>query len=268
MTIDGGGSGLEVRIDQGIAEVKLARPDKRNALDFALLRELRRTAAQLRRDRTLRAVILSGQGPSFCAGIDLGSLRSRRNQWVALWQLLKPGRSLFQAACLDWQRLPVPVIAALHGHCFGAGLQLALGCDWRIADPDCQLAIMEARWGLVPDMGLSVSLRGLLRADLARELTYSARVIDGREAASIGLVSALADDPLAAARTTAQGFAERSPDAVLAGKRVLDGMLQLTPGRALAREKRWQLKLLLGRNSQIARQSTEAERRFAARQYD
>jgi len=259
---------IEIAHHAGIAHVRLNRPDKRNALSFELLRELHATARQLSRDRTLRGVILSGAGESFCAGIDLAELGNARNRWFAFWELLKPGQSLFQRACLTWQELPVPVLAAVHGHCFGAGLQLALAADLRIARPDCQLSIMEARWGLVPDMGLTRSLRGLVGPDMARELTYSARIISGDDAHALGLVSHVADDPLAAAATLAAEFAERSPDALLAAKRVLDAMTCATPRRSLALEKRWQLKLLLGRNFRIAgRRVKQPELEYAPRQY-
>jgi enoyl-CoA hydratase/carnithine racemase len=259
---------VTVERSDGIATVRLDRPDKRNALSFAMLRELRALARELARDRRLRAVVLAGSGDSFCAGIDLAELRDRRNRLVAFWELLKPGNSLFQRAFLDWQQLPVPVIASLHGHCFGAGLQLALAADIRIATPDCQLSIMEARWGLVPDMGLTRTLRGLVRPDVAKDLTYSARVVSGSDAQALGLVTRTDAAPLTAARALAQEYASRSPDAVLAAKRVLDAMATTTPGRALALEKRWQLKLLLGRNVHVARaRAREPDRPFGPRQY-
>jgi len=259
---------LDVEQRDGIATLRLNRPDKRNALSFAMLRELVAAARGFRRDHALRAVILAGAGESFSAGIDLGELAAPRNRLFALWELLRPGQSLFQRACLDWQRLPVPVIAVLHGHCFGAGLQLALGADIRIAAPDCQLSIMESRWGLVPDMGLSRSLRGLVAPDIAKELVYSGRIIDGTTAQSIGLVTHVAAAPLPAAEVLAAEFAARSPDALLAAKRVLDAMQCRSPGRSLALEKRWQLKLLLGRNSGVARaRAKDPARPFLPRQF-
>jgi enoyl-CoA hydratase/carnithine racemase len=126
---------------------------------------------------------------SFSAGIDLGDLQSPRNAITAMWELSRPGPNLFQRVFLVWRDLPVPVIAAIHGHCFGAGMQLALGADFRIATPDSQLAIMEARWGLVPDMGITATLRGLIGLDMAKELTMTARIISGTEAKEIGLIS-------------------------------------------------------------------------------
>jgi enoyl-CoA hydratase/carnithine racemase len=259
---------LDLDLHDGLATVRLNRPDKRNAMSFDLLRELVATARVLRRDRRLRAVILAGAGESFSAGIDLAELGNARNRLFAFWELIRPGQSLFQRACLAWQDLPVPVIASLHGHCFGAGMQLALAADIRIAHPDCQLSIMESRWGLVPDMGLTRSLRGLVAPDVARELTFSARVLSGNTAQELGLVTHVADEPMQMARALAAEFAMRSPDALLAAKRVLHAMTHASPGRALALEKRWQLKLLLGRNSRIARaRVSDPERPFMPRQY-
>lgn len=259
---------LEVERDGDVAQVRLNRPDKRNAISFALLRELESAARSMRRDRTLRAVVLCGAGASFSSGIDLADLGDPRNRWWAAWQLLKPGRSLFQQAFLAWQELPVPVLAAVHGHCFGAGMQLALAADIRFATPDCELSIMEARWGLVPDMGLTRSLRGIVRPDVAKELVFTARVVRGEEAQRLGLVTHVAADPLAAARTLAAEIATRSPDAVLAAKRVLDAM-QHAPSRALRLEKSWQLRLLRGRNAGVARKRASApDTPYLPREYD
>lgn len=261
-------STLQIERRGDIAIVRLNRPDKRNAVSFQMLRDLRATARALRRDRALRAVVLCGAGESFSSGIDLADLADPRHRLWAAWQLIKPGRSLFQQAFLVWQELPVPVLAAVHGHCYGAGLQLALAADIRFATADCQLSVMEARWGLVPDMGLTRSLRGLLRPDVAKELTFTARIVRGDEAQSLGLVTHVAVDPLAAALALAEAIAARSPDAVLAAKRVLDAMLH-QPQRALRLEKRWQLRLLRGRNAAVARKrATAPDTPFVPREYD
>ena len=156
-----------------IATVQLNRPEKRNAMSFVLLRELMATANKIRNDKSIRVVILTGVGESFSAGIDLTDLNSKKNAIVAVWELLKPGQSLFQKAFLVWRDLPVPVIAALHGHCLGAGMQLALAADIRIATPTCKLSIMESRWGLVPDMGLTQTLKGIIGIHLLNDLTSS-----------------------------------------------------------------------------------------------
>jgi len=250
-----------------IATVQLNRPEKRNAMSFALLRELVATAEQIRKDKSIRVVILTGVGESFSSGIDLSDLNNKKNTAFALWELIKPGQSLFQKAFLVWQDLPVPVIAALHGHCIGAGMQLALAADIRIATPTCKLSIMESRWGLVPDMGLTQTLKGIVPLDVAKELTMTARMLSGKEAEKLHLVTHLATDPLAAAETLAQELLTRSPDALLAGKRVLDAM-QHQPHRALRLEKIWQLKLLLSKNRQIAmRKDKKPELEFQPRQY-
>ena len=258
---------LQLQIDDGIAVVSLDRPQKRNAISFAMLRELLACARHLRSNRAVRAVVIRGAGESFSSGIDLADLGDPRNRWFGFWQLIKPGRNLFQQANLVWQQLPVPVIAVLHGHCLGAGMQLALAADQRISTPDCQLSIREGHWGLVPDMGLTRSLRGLVSLDVAKELTFSARIIDGTQAQALGLVTHVHADPLAAAMELAREYATRSPDAVLAAKRVLDAMVH-APWRSLRTEKWWQLKLMRGRNFRIALSRPKSpDRPFEPRQY-
>ena len=250
-----------------IAHVQLNRPEKRNAISFAMLHELVQTAKKIKKDKQIRAVILSGQGDAFSAGIDLSDLNNPKNRAYAAWELLKPGQSIFQKANLIWQTLPVPVIAALHGHCLGAGMQLALGADIRICHPDCKLSIMESRWGLVPDMGLTRSIKDIIPLDLAKELTLTGRMFSGEYAKQIGLVTHLHDDPVAQAMQLAEEMIQRSPDALLAGKRVLDAMTH-QPKRALRLEKLWQFKLILGHNSKIARiRDKKPEVGFKPRQF-
>ena len=187
--------------NNGIATVSLNRPDKRNAMSFALLKELVNIANRIKKDRTIRCVILTGEAQVFSAGIDLSDLNNPKNTAYAAWELIRPGQSLFQKAFLIWQELPVPVIAAIEGYCFGAGMQLALAADIRIAHPETQMSIMESRWGLVPDMGLSRSLKGIIGLDLAKELTLTARIFDANYAKDIGLVTHLNATPLQQAQT-------------------------------------------------------------------
>ena len=236
-------------------------------MSFALLRQLIKTAEKIKRDRTIRCVILSGEAQVFSAGIDLSDLNNPQNRLYAAWELLKPGQSLFQKAFLIWQQLPVPVIAAIEGYCFGAGMQLALAADLRIAHPKTQMSIMESRWGLVPDMGLTRSIKGIVGVDLAKELTLTGRIFDGEYAHSIGLVTHINEQPMQQAMELANEMLQRSPDALLAIKRVLDAM-QHAPSQALRLEKIWQLKLLLGKNSQLARKKDKKpETEFIPRQY-
>ncbi len=258
---------LRIEKNNGIATVSLNRPEKRNAMSFALLRELVNAARQIKKDRSIRCVILTGEAHVFSAGIDLADLNAPKNTAYAAWELLKPGQSLFQKAFLIWQELPVPVIAAMEGYCLGAGMQLALAADIRIAHPDTKMSIMESRWGLVPDMGLTRSLKGLIGVDLAKELTLTARVFDGDYAKEIGLVTHLSDSPLEKANEIATEMLQRSPDALTAAKRVLDAM-EHQPEKSLRLEKIWQLKLLLGKNSKLARKKDKhPEVKFLPRQY-
>lgn len=259
---------VEVSIDaQGIATVTLNRPEKRNAMSFALLHQLITTAKQLKKNKHVRCVIIQGSQGVFSAGIDLNDLNRPKNSALAAWELIKPGQSLFQKAFLIWQTLPVPVIAVLEGYCFGAGMQLALAADIRIASPDTQLSIMESRWGLVPDMGLTRSLKGIIGMDLAKELTYTARIFDAQYAHEIGLVTHIDSDPHTRAQTLAVELLNRSPDALLAIKRVLDAM-QYAPDKSLRLEKLWQLRLLMGKNSRLARKKDKSpDTEFLPRQF-
>lgn len=253
--------------NNGIATVTLNRPEKRNAMSFALLKDLVRTANLIKKDRSIRCVILTGEAQVFSAGIDLSDLNNPKNTAYAAWELVKPGQSLFQKAFLIWQELPVPVIAAMEGFCFGAGMQLALAADVRIAHPKTQMSIMESRWGLVPDMGLSRSLKGVIGLDLAKELTLTARIFDAGYAKEIGLVTHLDESPLSRAQALAEEMLSRSPDALAAAKRVLDAM-EHDPAKSLRLEKIWQLKLLLGKNSKLARKKDKnPEVQFLPRQY-
>ncbi|OTG89471.1 crotonase/enoyl-CoA hydratase family protein [Acinetobacter sp. ANC 3813] len=258
---------VKLEKNNGIATVTLNRPDKRNAMSFALLKELVRIANQIKKDRSIRCVILTGEAQVFSAGIDLSDLNDPKNTAYAAWELIKPGRSLFQKAFLVWQELPVPVIAALEGFCFGAGMQLALAADIRIAHPNTQMSIMESRWGLVPDMGLTRSIKGIIGLDLAKELSLTARIFNGEYAKEIGLVTHLNESPLQQAQALAAEMLNRSPDALAAVKRVLDAM-EHAPSKSLRLEKIWQLKLLLGKNSKLARKKDKnPEVQFLPRQY-
>lgn len=236
----------------GVAQVRLDRPEKRNALSFEMIDELLQVGKRLQHDRAVRAVVLSAEGESFCAGIDLRDLRDPANRVKAMWELTRPGPNRFQQVFLIWRELPVPVIALLHGHCFGAGMQLALGADLRIATPDSQLSIMEARWGLVPDMGASVTLRHLVGLDVAKELMMTARTVSGDQAKLLGLVTHTSGDPAAMANDIIAEILERSPDAVTAAKRLCNALATESPGATLGLEKSLQRRLLLGENFKIA----------------
>ncbi|TVS12013.1 MAG: crotonase/enoyl-CoA hydratase family protein [Wenzhouxiangella sp.] len=243
------------------AEVALARPDKYNGLDLAMIEGLVEAARRIGRQRQLRAVVVHGKGPAFCAGLDFASVTRRPGRILAAFLPWLKKDNRFQRMCLAWRDLPIPVIAVTHGYCFGGGMQLALGCDFRFSTPDCRFSIMEIEWGLIPDMGASVTLRDLVAVDVAMELTMTARQFDAREALSLQLLTRIEDDPLAAARTFAAGLAERSPDAVRAAKRLFRRTRHGSERRALRLERRLQLRLLLGRNQREAMRARLEKRR-------
>jgi enoyl-CoA hydratase/carnithine racemase len=240
----------------GIAHVRLTRPDKLNALTLQTLDELIATARELRGDRTLRAVVISGDGASFCAGLDFASaLKSPAGILKAFVPLPWRGTNAFQEACWAWRRLPVPVIAAVHGHCYGGGLQLALAADFRVATPESQWSVLEARWGLVPDMSGVRSLVELVGIDTAKRLTMTAQMLSGKEAADLGLVTELAADPVAAATDLARDIAQRSPDSVAAAKRLFNRSWTASPRATFARERAEQIVLLALANTKAAREA-------------
>lgn len=246
---------VTVDIRNGIAHVTLSRADKMNSLDLPMLRALASVPKRLARDRSVRVVILRGDGPAFCTGLDFAGAKQSGLSAVRSFGKLPGSTNLFQKACWSWRRMPVPVIAVLHGHCYGGGLQVALAADFRIATPDCKLSIMEARWGLIPDMTGSVTLRELVPMDVLKKLTMTAEVFSGSEAQGYGLVTAVADDPLAEAQSLAAVLLERSPDALAATKKLFHSTWTSSPGRAFWLESVLQLRLLRGRNHRLARRA-------------
>lgn len=242
---------LEVR--DHIATVTLTRADKHNGMDLAMLEAVRGAARKLRKDRGVRAVILHGDGPSFCAGLDVkavfGSPKAAAAGFAALWS---PVRNRFQDWSMAWREVPAPVIACIHGNCFGAGIQLALGADIRIATADAKISVMESKWGLIPDMGGAALLRELVPVDVAKELAMTGRILDGTQAHALGLVTHLSAEPMAQALVLAAELRTRSPDAVAAAKFLMQDAWGSGESRALSAERRWQRRLLGSRNQRIA----------------
>lgn len=257
---------LTVHTQDTLTFITLNRPDKKNAMNFVMMRELLAITHKLKTNRHTQAVIITGAKGNFCSGLDLADLNNPKNLGFALWELAKPSLSVFQKVCLAWKDLPMPVIAVIEGACVGAGLQLALGADIRISHADATFSILEAKWGLVADMGLTQSALGL-PSDTLKELAMSARLIDGQAAKEFGLVSHLSDTPLEYALTLANEITNRSPDAVLAAKRLINGMYQQSSYK-LYQEKLWQIKLLLGNNRKIALKKAKDESlQFIKRQF-
>ena len=218
---------VRIQIDpHGVADVCLVRGDKMNALDFAMFDALEAAIQRLKTEPGLRAVVLHGEGKAFCAGLDMGRFAAIKDGGAGGFRDLRPRShgiaNSAQFIALGWRELAVPVIAALHGVAFGGGLQLALGADIRLLTADTQMSVMEIKWGLVPDMAGVALLRGLVRDDHARELSYTGRVVRGDEAVALGLATRVCADPLADALAMAQQLAQRSPSALRAAKRLMN----------------------------------------------
>lgn len=243
---------VKIEIADHIAVVTLTRADKHNALDVAMFEAIIAAAQRLASERGVRAVVLHGAGPSFCSGLDVTSMMAGDDDAGVLDRLHAAVPNWFQRAAYDWVRLPVPVIAAVHGNCLGGGLQIALGADIRIAAPDARLSVMEVRWGLVPDMAITRTLPRLVGIDVAKELTYTGRVVSGAVAGELGLVTSLSEEPFAAARALAGEIAARSPDAVRAAKRLLDCSWIGSPEETLALEAELQCNLIGSPNQMAA----------------
>ncbi|MFT4264397.1 MAG: crotonase/enoyl-CoA hydratase family protein [Nocardioides sp.] len=245
-------------ISDGIAQVRLTRPEKLNALTLPLLDQLVATAHRLRKDTALRAVVIAGEGDAFCAGLDFASVL-RKPTDIATAFLPRPWRSggtnTFQEASWAWRSVPVPVIAAIHGHCLGGGVQIALGADFRIATPDSTWSVLEGKWGIIPDMSGIQSLSELVGIDRAKLLTMTAESFSGKEAHDLGLVTELAPDPVAAATALAHRLSAKSPDALAAAKRLFNDTWGSSPRRTFARERVEQLLLLFGANAKAAREA-------------
>src|ERR1035437_5330482 len=243
---------VRIEIDDHVALVSLARAEKHNALGLAMFEAIIAAAAQLAGEPGVRAVVLLGDGPSFCSGIDLMSLAGTEAGLDGLTAPLRDSSpNWFQRAAYDWITLPVPVIAAVHGNCLGGGLQIALGADIRIATPDARLSVMEVKWGLIPDMSITQTLPRLVGIDVAKELTFTGRVFSGEEALRLGGVTRVARDPLADAQELAAEIAGRSPDAIRGAKRLLDRSWNRPPEETLALEAAIQARLI-GSVNQLA----------------
>ncbi len=212
--------------DDGVAQVRFTRGDKMNALDPEMFESIIEAGFVLEKTEGLRVVVLSGEGRAFCAGLDTSSFgRTPSSNEPDLTERTYGNSNKFQQVATQWRKLPVPVIAALHGVCFGGGLQIASGADIRIAHPETRMAIMELKWGLVPDMGGYALWRGVVRDDVLRELVYTNREFSGEEAQSLGLATYLDADPLARATAIASDIANRNPHAIRAAKRLSAGMM-------------------------------------------
>jgi len=237
----------------GIAEVKLNRPDKLNALDMPMFKAIDKTINKIKKNKSIRVVIVSGEGEDFCSGLDIKAVM--KSQSAALKLLFKwlPGNAnLAQKVTANWRSLQVPVIMAIHGRCWGGGMQIALGGDFRIATPDSSISIMESRWGLIPDMAGNTALTRLMPIDQAMKLAMTAETFSGQQALEYNLVTEVSEDPIESAKSLANQLITRSPDVLGALKKLYQNNWVKGQRSMLGKESLYQIKILTGKNQRIA----------------
>lgn len=245
---------ITITVDDGVADVRMVRTDKMNALDNGMFEALLAAGERLKTEPGLRAVVLSGDGRAFCAGLDMGNFGRMADgaasdsggvaSQSSLGARTHGAANRAQYVCWVWREIPVPVIAAVHGVAFGGGFQLMLGADMRYIAPDTRLAILEIKWGLIPDMAGTQLMKHLVREDIVRELTYTGRVFSGEEALAIGFATRVCADPRAEALATAREIAGKSPHAIRAGKRLLNAAVDVGPAVGFQQETDEQLTLI------------------------
>jgi enoyl-CoA hydratase/carnithine racemase len=243
---------VSITIENGVADVRLVRTDKMNALDDAMFLALIEAVDQVSNDSSVRCVVISGEGRAFCAGLDMGRMQSLADSGDSSERADSTGSTdkepevlggrdygianRAQQAVWGWRTCPVPVIAAVHGVAFGGGFQLTLGADIRITHPETKLAIMEVKWGLVPDMAGTAIMHTLAREDVVRELTYTGRIFSGTEAKEYGFATIVSEDPYADALAMAKDIASKSPDAIQADKLIFNSISELNDAELLLQE--------------------------------
>lgn len=250
---------LTYRVENAIAQVILNRPEKMNALNMALFEAIVEVGEAIKADNSIRAVVLSGAGKSFCGGLDM-SLFTGGADWSRLEERTHGLTNIFQQVAWVWHEIPVPVIAAVQGHCLGGGLQIVSGADMRFVSPEAKLSIMEIKWGLVPDMAGSQLWSRYVREDILRDLTYTGRLFNGEEAMSIGFATRLCDDPVAEALQVAEQIANKNPHAIRAGKRLMNKQSQVSYAEGLLAEAVEQ-KAILGSPNQMEAVMANMEKR-------
>lgn len=244
---------VELEIDGPIARVWLNRPNKLNGITFEMLEGLTAAADTIRRDKNVRVVFLEGRGSSFCAGLDFSKVMTDRKKMLR-WFVpsIRLGTNRFQEPLWAFRRLAVPVIAITRGHVYGGGIQLALAADFRFTTPDCEWSVLEAKWGLVPDMSGTIALTDQLPGDLAKRLVMTAEVFSGEKAVEYGLATGVSDKPEELALELAEQLMQRSPDSVAASKELMDRVRRMSVRRAFSLERRLQLAMLRSPNTKIA----------------
>ncbi|MDH3728827.1 MAG: crotonase/enoyl-CoA hydratase family protein [Myxococcales bacterium] len=252
---------VKLTIDNGLATVRLSRANKLNGLDPDMFDALIDTGKRVAADKTVRAVVLHGEGKGFCAGLDFQAFMATAdiNEKLLHRGAESPANVAQRAACV-WQEVPVPVIAAVHGVAFGGGLQLALGADVRYVRPDAKLSVMEIKWGLIPDMSITQTLLRLVPIDIAKELTFTGRILSGTEAVELGVATKVCEDPLEESLAMAKLITKKSPHAIRAAKRLFNEAPGLSQADALKLETELQVALLGSPNQMEAVQANMMKR--------
>ncbi len=252
---------VQLTIDNHVATVRMSRPEKRNALDADMFEALIQTGKRIIADKSVRSVVLHGEGKAFCAGLDFGSFMGSPDLMQKLLSRSEESpANIAQRAGWVWQEVQVPVIAAIHGFAFGGGLQIALGADLRYVTPDSQLSVMEIKWGLIPDMSITQTMLEIVPLDVAKELTFTGRIVSGTEAVALGLATKVSEDPLGDALETAKLIASKSPHAIRAGKALLRDAPKMSRADALKLETALQVTLLGSPNQMEAVQANMTKR--------
>lgn len=251
---------VQVTIDNAVATVRMSRPDKLNALDRPMFEGIIAAGERILADKSVRAVVLHGEGRGFCAGLDFLSFMGKPDEMRFMLDRGESVANVAQRVAWVWQEVQVPVIAAVHGMAFGGGLQIALGADLRYITADAELSIMEIKWGLIPDMSITQTLLRLVPLDVAKELTFTGRKVSGTEAVALGLATKVSEDPLADALETAKLIATKSPHAIRAGKALLNDAPMMSRLDALKLETALQVGLLGTPNQMEAVQANMMKR--------
>jgi enoyl-CoA hydratase/carnithine racemase len=252
---------VKITIKDHVADVRLNRPEKYNALSPQMFKAIIEAGKAVAKDTSIRAVVLSGEGRGFCAGLDFqGFIDMGKGSFNILDKTEGGPANTAQMTGYVWKQVPVPVIAAMHGVAFGGGLQIALGADIRLAAPGTRFSVMEITWGIIPDMSGTQTLRDLVRLDVAKELTFTGRIVEADEAARLGLITRVCADPLAEAHTLATEIVNRNPHAVAAAKKLLETAWHSSAEEGLKLEESLQ-RTLIGTLNQIEAATANFEKR-------
>jgi enoyl-CoA hydratase/carnithine racemase len=254
-----------IEIEDHVADVRFNRPDKYNALSLAMVDAMANAIGRMSKESSVRAVVISGEGKGFCAGLDFenfAAMQSPEGGKIANLTERYENRitNIFQYIAYGWKQLPMPVIAAIHGVALGGGCQIALGADIRFCTPDAKLSIMEMKWGLVPDMSATQTIRDLVSIDVAKELIFTGKTITGEEAARLKLVTRVCEKPHEEAMTLAREIATKNPHAIRAAKRLLNTVWHGDSATGLLMESEAEM-TLIGTPNQLEAVSANFEKR-------